>query len=263
MGYNMTYNLVPPGNGNALHMHRSIEIFVALDGRWEIAWGMKGEHSVVLQPWDFVAVPARVCHSYKNVEEDTAQNIMTILPGKSWIAWAPEVVAEARGHGAECDDNGMLFKYAKQVGASDAKSLAAQSDSVEWKSMGPRDMDPYVHRFSERQPFECQMHEEAVPGGPAPWIEMWWKTLQPDEVFAPPRREGVDLLLVVLEGSILVKAPTGRPIASAGKLDSVRIPTQALAAQDLIIGNPCPSPCTMLVTATQMRQQNELFFHMC
>ena len=39
VGYNMTYNLVEPFKGNALHTHPSVEIFIALDGRWEIAWG--------------------------------------------------------------------------------------------------------------------------------------------------------------------------------------------------------------------------------
>lgn len=271
MGYNMTYNMVPPGNGNALHMHQSIEIFVALDGKWEIAWGMKGENTVVLQPWDFVAVPARVCHSYKNIESDTAQNIMTILPGKSWITWAPQVVDEARQNGAECLDNGMLLKYAKQtsVGGEEAKGLGAQADSVQWKSMGPDDMLPFLHRFSEQRPFECIMHEEAGPDGKAPFIEMFWKTIQPESDFILPRKDGADLLLVVLEGSVLVKTGLGRTIASAGKLDAVRIPVQAFAMSQLsdgagvIISNQCLSTCTLLVTATQMRSQNELYFHLC
>jgi len=246
MGYNMTYNLVPPAHGNALHMHRSIEIFVALDGRWEIAWGMQGEHTVVLQPWDFVAVPARVCHSYKNIEEQTAQNIMTILPGRSWITWAPNVVAEARKNGAECDDNGVLQKYAHLM--ADTKGLASASDAVEWRSMGPDEMAPYLHRFSDSRPFECRMGEEASDGQ-APFIEMFWKTVVPDGSVTLPRRAGVDLLLVVLDGSILVKTGQGRPVAAAGRLDAVRVPTQALQTSEVVVSNPCPSPCTLLVTA--------------
>lgn len=263
MGYNMTYNLVPPGNGNALHMHRSIEIFVALDGKWEIAWGMRGEHKVVLHPWDFVACPARVCHSYKNIEEQTAQNIMTILPGKSWITWAPNVVEEARANGAECDDNGMLLKYAHLMAAS-TSGLAADAGAVEWKSMGPNDMEPFLHRFSEQRPFECQMHEDLAVDGEAPYIEMFWKTVDPEGSFTLPRKEGVDLLLVVLDGSVMVRrGASGRAIAIAGRLDAVRVPAEALAAGEVVVTNPCPSPCTLLVTATQMRQQNDLYFHLC
>merc|ERR1712241_934809 len=50
LGYNMTYNRVPSGNGNALHLHNSVEIFVALDGPFEIGYGTHGEYAAVLQP---------------------------------------------------------------------------------------------------------------------------------------------------------------------------------------------------------------------
>lgn len=262
VGYNMTYNLVPPGNGNALHMHRSIEIFVALDGRWEIAWGMKGEHTVVLEPWDFVACPARVCHSYKNIASDVAHNIMTILPGKSWITWAPDVVDEARKNGAECDDNGMLLKYAHLMAKGDTKSLAAAADQVEWKSMGPDDMAPFLHRFKDKRPLECKMGED-VQDGTAPWIEMFWKTVEPEGVLRLPQRPGVDLLLVILDGNVLVQTAASRPVAAAGKLDAIRVPAEAFAAGDVAVRNPCPTDCTLLVVATQMRDQNDLYFHLC
>lgn len=260
MGYNMTYNLVPPGNGNALHMHRSIEIFVALDGRWEIAWGMQGEHTVVLQPWDFVVVPARVCHSYKNIEAQTAHNIMTILPGRSWITWAPKVVDDARKNGAECDDNGVLLKYAHLVNST--KDLASAADAVPWKSMGPDEMAPYLHRFNEQGVLECKMSSVEV-GGKAPFIEMFWKVVPPLGSIKLPRKRGVDLLLVILEGSVLVKTGSGRPVAAAGRLDAIRVPMQALASSEVLIDNPCPLPCTLLVTATDMRSHNDLYFHLC
>jgi mannose-6-phosphate isomerase-like protein (cupin superfamily) len=261
MGYNMTYNLVPPGNGNALHMHRAIEIFVALDGKWEIAWGMQGEHTVMLEPWDFVCVPARVCHSYKNIEEQTAQNIMTILPGKSWITWAPNVVKEAREHGAECDDHGVLLKYAKMV--SQTSGLGGDASTVEWRSMGPDDMAPFLHRFKDQRPMECRMTSVKTPDGKAPFIEMFWKTIQSDASTTLPRRAGVDLLLVVLDGSVLIKTASGRPVAAAGRLDCVRVPTEALAESEVVVYNPCPTPCVLLVVATEMRSQNDMYFHLC
>lgn len=58
MGYNMTYNLVEPFKGNALHTHPAVEIFIALDGRWEIAWGEHGDQSTILEKFDLIAVPA-------------------------------------------------------------------------------------------------------------------------------------------------------------------------------------------------------------
>jgi len=260
MGYNMTYNLVPPGHGNALHMHRSIEIFVALDGHWQISWGMEGEHSVVLQPWDFVAVPARVCHSYKNIERQTGQNIMTILPGKSWITWAPNVVANARARGADCDDNGVMSKYAHLVAPEDCGSLGSTAGAVEWKHLGPDDMSPFLHRFEDRRAFTCHM---SGPDDQAAFIEMSWKTVPAGSHSPLPRREGVDLLIVILDGSVLIQSRNGRPIAAAGKLDAVCVPCQALEAGEVIISNLCPTDGTLLLVATQMREHNDLYFHLC
>lgn len=267
VGYNMTYNLVPPGNGNALHMHKSIEIFVALDGKWEIAWGMKGEHTVVLQPWDFVVVPARVCHSYKNIEEQTAQNIMTILPGKSWIAWAPDVVDAARSHGAECDDNGQLLKYAHLINKAEKdKGLGSSAANVEWKHMGPDEMAPFVYRYAEKKPFQLKMEgevDEDGVDGKKPYIELFWKTIDAGDVFRLPRKDGVDLLVTVLDGTVIVKNERGATLEVGSRLDSVRIPVKALAAGEVMLSNPCPTACHLLVTATEMRMQNDMYFHLC
>jgi len=262
MGYNMTYNLVPPGNGNALHMHKSLEIFVALDGKWEIAWGMKGEHKVLLQPWDFVAVPARVCHSYKNAEEDTAHNIMTILPGKSWITWAPEVVGEARQNGAECDDNGMMLKFANRKSAESLEALASQNATVEWKHMGPDEMQPYVHSFADQTPLVTTMTHDNTGDG-ASTCEMFWKKVPGDGSFQLPRREGIDVLVTVLTGSVLVKTSSDGVVDMAGKLDCIRAPQQTLEKGEVILENPTKDDTVLLVTATHMRELNELYFHLC
>eukprot|EP00928_Gymnodinium_smaydae_P031385 TRINITY_DN23046_c0_g1_i1.p1 TRINITY_DN23046_c0_g1~~TRINITY_DN23046_c0_g1_i1.p1 ORF type:complete len:411 (+),score=36.24 TRINITY_DN23046_c0_g1_i1:80-1234(+) len=262
MGYNMTYNLVPPGNGNALHMHQSVEIFVALDGRWEIAYGMQGEHSAILEPWDFIACPARVCHSYKNITADTARNIMTILPGKSWITWAPTVVSEARSFGAECDDNGMLLKYARMT--SKVENLASDADSVTWRHMGPTEMAPFVHSYREGRPLECEMvHGVADEHGLKPFIEMFWRNVPHSAPLPLPRKHGVDVLLVVLQGSIGVKTIAGDLIASAGKFDCVRVPAQAISSQDVIVHNGDVEEAVLLIVATQMRGLNDAYFHLC
>ena len=54
IGYNMTYNLVEPGRGNALHAHDAVEIFVALDGAWLLAWRARGERATTLAPLELV-----------------------------------------------------------------------------------------------------------------------------------------------------------------------------------------------------------------
>jgi hypothetical protein len=105
LGYNMTYNAMAHGNGNALHRHNSVEIFVALDAPFEIAYGSRGEFKALLQPWDLVACPAEAIHSYKNMGQDGGQ-ILTFLCGKPAICWADGVVKGARERGAVCDDSG-------------------------------------------------------------------------------------------------------------------------------------------------------------
>jgi len=47
-----------PGNGPGLHRHlNTVENFLCLSGRFEIAWGDRGEHRLALEPLDMISVP--------------------------------------------------------------------------------------------------------------------------------------------------------------------------------------------------------------
>lgn len=73
----------PPGNGPALHRHeRTYETFMPLDGRYEITWGDNGEHSVVLDPFDLIAVPAGIYRAFRNVDDHDAKMLVLIQGGK-------------------------------------------------------------------------------------------------------------------------------------------------------------------------------------
>ena len=48
-GYNQTINEVPPGNGNGPHIHKNTEIFLFLDGKWEIGYGYDACEKEVLE----------------------------------------------------------------------------------------------------------------------------------------------------------------------------------------------------------------------
>lgn len=148
LGYNMTYNGMATHHGNALHRHNSVEIFVALDAPFEIAYGSNGEYKALLQPWDVVACPAEVIHSYKNMGHDGGQ-ILTFLMGKPAIQWADGVVAKARDNGAVCTDSGILLDYTikkkgsnldeehltkKKLGCSDKKTITDSSDDEEFEN---------------------------------------------------------------------------------------------------------------------------------
>jgi len=106
-GYSMTYNTMVSGKGNALHRHPSTEIFVPLDKPFAFTYGNLGQHRVTLRPGDAIAVPPGINHTYQNASEDEGR-ILTVLPGKPSITWAPEVIVRAREMGASCTDSGIL-----------------------------------------------------------------------------------------------------------------------------------------------------------
>eukprot|EP00092_Neocalanus_flemingeri_P008143 GFUD01008783.1.p1 GENE.GFUD01008783.1~~GFUD01008783.1.p1 ORF type:complete len:294 (+),score=83.95 GFUD01008783.1:74-955(+) len=106
-GYNMTMQEVPAGNGNGAHIHKNTEIFLFLDGEWEIGYGFDATEKEVLKGGDLIVVPAFECRTYLNVSSKPA-HILTILTGESWVQFDQKVIQEARSYGAICDDWGTL-----------------------------------------------------------------------------------------------------------------------------------------------------------
>ncbi len=78
-GLAITVAECPPGNGAGLHAHeQSVENFFCLSGRFEIAWGDRGEHKTVIEPMDMVSVPPGVCRSFKNLASETGRLLVLI-----------------------------------------------------------------------------------------------------------------------------------------------------------------------------------------
>ena len=70
-----------PGNGPVLHAHmNTVESFFCLSSRFAIEWGHKGEHSIVLDPWDFIHVPQGVPRTFRNVG-DVEGALLVIIQG--------------------------------------------------------------------------------------------------------------------------------------------------------------------------------------
>lgn len=89
----------PPGDGPGLHNHEiTTESFFCLQGRFEITWGDEGEHSVVLDPMDFVSVPPGVMRAFRNISDETGRLFVTIEMGEPGsndrVAYAPSVADE-------------------------------------------------------------------------------------------------------------------------------------------------------------------------
>jgi quercetin dioxygenase-like cupin family protein len=80
-GLTITLAECPPGDSAGLHKHTaSVENFFCVQGRFEITWGAEGQHSIVLEPLDFVSVPAGVYRDFKNVGTDLGRLLVMIQP---------------------------------------------------------------------------------------------------------------------------------------------------------------------------------------
>src|SRR5262245_32563928 len=99
----------PPGNGPSMHIHEhTIENFFCLSGRFEIAWGDRGEEqNVVLEPLDFISVPPGVPRKFTNVHESELGRLFVLIqvPTREQsdnVAFQPELREEIeRKHGKQ------------------------------------------------------------------------------------------------------------------------------------------------------------------
>jgi mannose-6-phosphate isomerase-like protein (cupin superfamily) len=88
-----------PGNGPGLHRHlNTVENFMCLSGRFEIAWGDNGEHALILEPLDMISVPRGQNRSFRNVSGETGRLLVMIVPETDEqtdpVAYAPSIAKE-------------------------------------------------------------------------------------------------------------------------------------------------------------------------
>ncbi len=88
-----------PGNGPGLHRHlNTVENFMCLSGRFEIAWGDHGEHKLVLDPLDMISVPRGENRSFRNVSNEGGRLLVMIVPETDQqadpISYAPSLAKE-------------------------------------------------------------------------------------------------------------------------------------------------------------------------
>jgi quercetin dioxygenase-like cupin family protein len=88
-----------PGNGSGLHRHlNTVENFLCLAGRFEIAWGNDGEYTLVLEPLDMVSVPRGENRSFRNVSNELGRLLVMIVPETDEqvdpISYAPSLAKE-------------------------------------------------------------------------------------------------------------------------------------------------------------------------
>ena len=88
-----------PGNGPGLHRHlNTVENFMCLSGRFEIAWGDRGEHSLILDPLDMISVPRGENRSFRNISSEPGRLLVMIVPETNEqadpISYAPSLARE-------------------------------------------------------------------------------------------------------------------------------------------------------------------------
>jgi len=111
-GFNIGAAGQPPHCVNSLHTHRTAEVFFVLSGRWRFFWGRSGDAGeVILNECDLINIPTGIFRGFENV--GTAYGmIMAVLGGDDaggGVVWAPEVIEQARQHGLELGNNGILY----------------------------------------------------------------------------------------------------------------------------------------------------------
>lgn len=71
-GFHLNIVRCEPGKAAPLHNHLTQEVFVALNGQWEVFWGPHGERSLVLGTWDTVSIPPGVSRGFRNIASETS-----------------------------------------------------------------------------------------------------------------------------------------------------------------------------------------------
>jgi len=107
--FNMTLVKKVPGNRVGLHDHPTVEVFMALTGRWGVYWGDEAENEVTLEQWDVISVPPGVMRGFRNIGSEDAY-LLAILGGSDsgHVEWSPKVLETARQHGVELDERGNV-----------------------------------------------------------------------------------------------------------------------------------------------------------
>ena len=68
-----------PQDGPVSHDHTgTLETFYCVDGQFEVSWGNRLEHAIVLQPGDMCSVPPHVYRAFKNLASEDARLLVLI-----------------------------------------------------------------------------------------------------------------------------------------------------------------------------------------
>jgi mannose-6-phosphate isomerase-like protein (cupin superfamily) len=110
-GFSVGFARMEPGKGAALHSHRTLEVFIPLNGRMTVTHGAQGEHRIELQPWDTVSVPVGEMRGFSNPNEFPLVMLAIIEDGSNGperVEWHEDIVRQAQAAGVQRDTHGNL-----------------------------------------------------------------------------------------------------------------------------------------------------------
>ena len=111
-GFSVTYIRAKTGKGAALHRHATEEVFIPVNGPWQVFW-LEGdtERAIDLGEGDVVNVPIGIYRGFRSLSDRPDALMMAIVggPDAGKVDWHPSVLAEARKTGLRVDDDGNLI----------------------------------------------------------------------------------------------------------------------------------------------------------
>lgn len=111
-GFNLGMINAEPGNGAAMHAHKTEEVFMPLVGNWAVTWMAKaGEQEIVLEPFDCVHIPIGVYRGFRYIGPQATGTLLTIIggPEAGKVDWLPSVLEQAEKSGLARDAKGELL----------------------------------------------------------------------------------------------------------------------------------------------------------
>ena len=111
-GFNVAIVRCAPGKGTLHHDHKTMEVFMALTGKWKIFWGDdEDSHYVILEPFDTASIPPNLMRGFRNVGDEEALLLGTIEGAEpGGVRWRDDVLEEAERRGHGLGDEGQVIK---------------------------------------------------------------------------------------------------------------------------------------------------------
>ncbi|MGE0253710.1 MAG: cupin domain-containing protein [Alphaproteobacteria bacterium] len=108
-GFTAAFARCGPGKGAGLHWHETEEVFMPVDGTWEIYWlEGKAERAVRIEAGDVISVPIAIYRGFRNVGRKTATLFAVVGgPDTGDVHWHPSMIAKAEAAGIPIDSHGV------------------------------------------------------------------------------------------------------------------------------------------------------------